>query len=376
MIAGLAFKQVQCFVRALWQRVIIVTTIDRRSVLKAAGGLGALASSVGISSLVRSAERGLLDPARVEKFPLPEVQTAAIGAGKVTFTRDGPANAPLILYFHGWGDDYRGVMPLEYGLADAGFRVLLPHRPGYQGSALKGTQQGKRVSWEGPIATADLFAKLLDTLYGAGRWNVAVVSMSGGTPSALAFASRYPAQTRAVVLQGGVTQPFSEPKYVPEPFRQQYEVAFNKFGWAGDELSKVLFALLVKLRETFLSDEDTIQALTGERISEAKRDAAFKAVSAKMLFDDGTNRSGEWSDVRHTFFAKSPYCQWESLSAPTLLIHDEKDPFVPIVHAEEAMKRLPRATLQRFALGGHMIWLGRDTKRMHEARVEFLRQHS
>ena len=355
-----------------------MTTMDRRSVLKAAGGLGALASGVGIPGPVRSAERGLLDPARVENFPLPEVQTAVIddGAGNVTFTRDGPANAPLILYFHGWGDDYRGVMPLEYGLADAGFRVLLPHRPGYSGSALEGTQRSKKYSWEGPSRTADVFAKLLDTLYGTGKWNVAVVSMSGGTPSALAFASRYPAQTRAVVLQGGVTQPFSEPKYVPEPFRQQYEVAFNKFGWAGDELSKVLFALLVKLRETFLSDEDTIQALTGERLSEAKQDAAFKVVSAKMLFDDGTNRSGEWSDVRHTFFVKSPYCQWESLSAPTLLIHDEKDPFVPIVHAEEAMAKLPRATLQRYALGGHMIWVGRDAKRMHEARVEFLRQYS
>ena len=354
----------------------VVTT--RRSVLKAVGGLGALASSVGISSLVRASQLGLLDPSRVATFPLSEVQTAIIddGAGKVTFTRDGPSNGPLVLYFHGWGDDYRGVMPLECGLADAGFRVLLPHRPGYQGTTLAGTSRGKKQSWEGPSATADLFAKLLDTLYGSGKWNVAVVSMSGGTPSALAFASRYSSQTRAVVLQGGVTQPFSEPKYVPEPFRQQYEVAFNKFGWAGDELSKVLFALLVKLRETFLSDEDVIEALTGERLSGAKQDAAFNAVSAKMLFDDGTNRSGEWSDVRHTFFTKSPYCQWESLSVPTLLVHDEKDPFVPIVHAEEAMKRLRRATLQRFTLGGHMIWVGRDAKRMHEVRVEFLRQHS
>jgi pimeloyl-ACP methyl ester carboxylesterase len=265
---------------------------------------------------------------------------------------------------------------MEAGLAEAGFRVLLAHRPGYQGTTMDGTSQGKKQSWEGPSATSDLFAKLLDTLYGSGKWNVAVVSMSGGTPSALAFASRYPTQTRAVVLQGGVTHPFSEPKYVPEPFRQQYEIAFNKFGWAGDELSKVLFALLVKLRETFLTDEDTIQALTGDRLAEAKQDTAFKAVSAKMLFDDGTNRNGEWSDVRHTFFAKSPYCQWESLSAPTLLIHDEKDPFVPIVHAEEARSKLTRATLQKYALGGHMIWVGRDARRMHEARIGFLKQHS
>jgi pimeloyl-ACP methyl ester carboxylesterase len=353
-----------------------VTRIDRRSVLKAASGLAVLGSSLGISNPLCGLQLGLLDPARVEDFLLPEVQTAVIDGSAVTFTRDGPANAPLILYFHGWGDDYRGVMPLEAGLTEAGFRVLLPHRPGYSGSALEGTQQSKKYSWEGPSNTADLFAKLLDALYGTGKWSVAVVSMSGGTPSALAFASRYPAQTRAILLQGGVTQAFSESKYVPQPFRQQYEVAFNKFGWAGDELSKVLFALLVKLRETFLTDEDTIQALTGARLSEAQQDSAFKAVSAKMLFDDGTNRSGEWSDVHHTFFAKSSYCQWESISAPTLLIHDEKDPFVPIVHAEEARGKLTRATLQKYALGGHMIWVGKDAPQMHEARVEFLKRYS
>jgi pimeloyl-ACP methyl ester carboxylesterase len=353
-----------------------VITIDRRSLLKAAGGLGAFASSLRMSGLVRAARPGLLDPAQVENFLLPEVQKEVVDGGAVTFTRDGPAEGPLVLYFHGWGDDYRGVWPLEAGLAEAGFRVLLPHRPGYSGSALEGTKQNKKYSWEGPSATADVFAKLLDKLYGAGKWNVAVVSMSGGTPSALAFASRYPAQTRAVVLQAGVTQPFSESKYVPEPFRQQYEVAFNKFGWAGDELSKVLFVLLVKLRETFLTDEDTIQALIGNRLADAKEDAAFKAVSAKMLFDDGGNRGGEWSDTRYTFFARSPYCQWESLSAPTLLMHDEQDPFVPVAHAEQALAKISRATLQRYALGGHMIWVGRDARRMHEARVEFLRQHS
>src|SRR5438552_426097 len=188
-------------------------TIDRRSVLKAVGGLGVLGSNLGTSRLICAAQLGLLDPARVESFPLPEVHASVIGdgAGAVTFTRDGPSNGPLILYFHGWGDDYRGVTPLECGLADAGFRVLLPHRPGYQGTTLEATSQGKKYSWEGPAATADLFAKLLDTLYGAGKWDVAVVSMSGGTPSALAFASRYAAQTRAVVLQGGVTHSFSNP---------------------------------------------------------------------------------------------------------------------------------------------------------------------
>ena len=115
--------------------------LDRRSVL-----LGALASLVA-PRLVRSGQRHWLTPDRLTKFALPELQSIALsGADKVTFVRGGPASAPLILYFHGWGDDYHMVMPLESGLAEAGFRILLPHRPGYVGSALSGTRGNHSVS--------------------------------------------------------------------------------------------------------------------------------------------------------------------------------------------------------------------------------------
>jgi len=345
--------------------------LDRRSVLS--GALAFLATS----HLARSAQRNWLNPDRITNFVLPEVQTVALdGADKVTFVRHGPATAPLILYFHGWGDDYHMVMPLESGLAEAGFCVLLPHRPGYVGTALSGTRGNASVSWEGPVGTADLMAQLLDTLYGAGKWNVAVVSMSGGTPAALAFASRYPAQTRALVLQAGVTHAFSEVKYVPEAFRGEYTTAFESFGWTGDQVSQIIFTLLVKLRDTFMTDEEVVSALTGERLADAKQDAAFTAVIERAQLDDPGNRDGEWSDVRHTFFSTSPYCDWDSIRAPTLIIHDGKDPFVPVLHAQEAKARLPQATLRTFSLAGHIIWLGRQARLMHETRVAFLRQHS
>jgi pimeloyl-ACP methyl ester carboxylesterase len=326
--------------------------------------------------VARSAQRYWLIPDRVTNFVLPEVQTMALdGADKVTFVRAGPATAPLILYFHGWGDDYHMVMPLESGLAEAGFCVLLPHRPGYVGTALSGTRGNESVSWEGPVGTADLMAQLLDALYGASKWNVAVVSMSGGTPAALAFASRYPAQTRALVLQAGVTHAFSEAKYVPEAFRGEYTTAFESFGWTGDQVSQIIFALLVKLRDTFMTDEEVVSALAGERLADAKQDSAFTAVVERALRDDPGNRDGEWSDVRQTFFTTSPYCDWDSIRAPTLIIHDGKDPFVPVLHALEAKARLPQATLRTFSLAGHVIWLGRQARLMHETRVEFLRQH-
>jgi pimeloyl-ACP methyl ester carboxylesterase len=219
-------------------------------------------------------------------------------------------------------------------------------------------------------------ARLLNQLYGPRRWDVAVVSMSGGTPAALAFASRYPAQTRALVLQAGLTHAFSEAEYVPNAFRDEYATAFNSFGWTGDQISQIIFSLLVKLRDSFMTDEEAVKALAGERLADAKRDSAFQAVTERVLQDDPGNRDGEWSDVRQTFFSTAPYCSWESITAPTLLIHDEKDPFVPILHAQEAKARLPKAVLRTFALAGHIIWLGRDARLMHETRVEFLKQHS
>jgi pimeloyl-ACP methyl ester carboxylesterase len=353
------------------QREQRLRVLDRRSVL-----LGAPASLVA-PRLAWSGQRHWLTPDHLSKFPLPDLQSMALsGADKVTFARGGPANAPLILYFHGWGDDYHMVMPLESGLAEAGFHILLPHRPGYVGSALSGTRGHESVSWEGPIGTADLTAQLLDQLYGTDKWNVAVVSMSGGTPAALAFASRYPLQTRALVLQAGLTHAFSDAKYVPEALRGEYTTAFESFGWTGDQVSQIIFALLVKLRDSFMTDEEVVHALTGERFSDAKQDVAFGAVLERVLRDDPGNRDGEWSDVRKTFFSTSPYCNWNDIRAPTLIIHDIKDPFVPFLHAQEVKARLPHAILRTFSLAGHIIWLGREAHLMHETRLAFLKRHS
>jgi pimeloyl-ACP methyl ester carboxylesterase len=344
---------------------------NRRSVL-----LGALASLVA-PRLAWSGQRQWLTPDHITRFTLPELQSVTLsGAEKVTFVRDGPANAPLILYFHGWGDDYHMVMPLESGLAEAGFRIVLPHRPGYVVTALFGTRGNESVSWEGPVNTADLTAQLLDQLYGTDKWNVAVVSMSGGTPAALAFASRCPAQTRALVLQAGVTHAFSDAKYVPEALRGEYTTAFNSFGWTGDQVSQIIFALLVKLRDSFMTDEEVANALTGTRFSDAKQDLAFGAVFERVLRDDPSNRDGEWSDVRQAFFSTSPYCNWENIRAPTLILHDDKDPFVPFLHAQEAKAHLPHAILRTFSLAGHIIWLGREAYPMHETRLAFLKRHS
>ena len=347
--------------------------MDRRAVLKAAGALGGLAPGMLAAKLARASANGLLRPERVESYPLPAVKTATIEGGKVTYALAGPSDGPLVLYFHGWGDDYRVVLPLEYTLADAGFRLLVPHRPGYAGTTLDWIKAGKTLAWRTASDTADVARRLLDQLQGQRRRRIAVIGMSGGAPAALAFASRHPRRTAALLIQAGVTQPWTDAKYVPEILRGEYNTAFERFGWAGDRVSQIMFGLLVKLRENSFTDEDKVKALAGERLAEAKQDAAYKAVLARILREDAANRGGELNDALSVFFSKTEYCDWAKIEAPTLLIHDEKDPFVPVVHAHEAKARISNGTLRTFALGGHIIWLGREARLMHEARVHFLK---
>jgi pimeloyl-ACP methyl ester carboxylesterase len=345
--------------------------IDRRAVLKAAGALGGLAAGA-LAGFARAARNGLMQPERVESYPLPPVRTATIEGGRISYALAGPADGPLVLYFHGWGDDYRVVLPLEYGIADAGFRLVVPHRPGYAGTTLDWIKAGKTLAWRTASDTADVARRLIDQLQGPRRRRVAVIGMSGGAPAALAFASRHPARTAALLIQAGATRPWTDAKYVPELLRGEYNTAFERFGWAGDRVSQVMFGLLVKLRENSFTDEDKVKALAGERLAEAKEDAAYKAVIGRVLREDAANRAGELNDALNVFFSKSEYCDWTKIEAPTLLIHDEKDPFVPVVHAHEAKARLHNASLRTFALGGHIIWLGREARLMHEARVSFL----
>jgi len=104
-----------------------------------------------------------------------------------------------------------------------------------------------------------------------------VIGTSGGAPAALAFASLYPNQTRALILQAGITQPWTEARFVPELFRKPYLTAFEKFGWTGDRISQIIFGLLAKMRDSTLSEEDKLKALAGSRLKDINRDVAFWA---------------------------------------------------------------------------------------------------
>ena len=78
--------------------------------------------------------------------------------------------------------------PASRAAADeAGFRLLVVHRPGYAGTTLEGEVDGTTVDWRSAAGFARAIGDLLDHLYGAGQWSLAVVGTSGGAPTALAL---------------------------------------------------------------------------------------------------------------------------------------------------------------------------------------------
>ena len=101
------------------------------------------------------------------------------------------------------------VLPLEYPLIEAGYRLLVFHRPAYAGTALFGRAGGRRHDWRTAAGQAELAADLLNYLHSGRKWHGSVIGTSGGAPAALAFAAEHAQRTRALVLQAGFTQPWS-----------------------------------------------------------------------------------------------------------------------------------------------------------------------
>src|SRR5262245_4835746 len=130
--------------------------------------------------------------AQVTRRASADSQIAQTALGRVEYGQRG--DGPVVLHFHGGNVGHNGWFFLEH-LVRAGYRVLTPDRPGYQGTPIGngGT----------PEQQADLAAALLDTL---GIDRVAVVGLSAGGPGAIQFAVRHAGRVNALVLLSAISQ--------------------------------------------------------------------------------------------------------------------------------------------------------------------------
>jgi pimeloyl-ACP methyl ester carboxylesterase len=118
-------------------------------------------------------------------------QIANTALGPIEYLLEGIG--PTILVLNG-GHCSRDTRLSHERLAQDGFSVLTPSRPGYDSTP---SSVGKSAQ-----AAADALAALLDTLQ---IKTVAVIGISAAGPTALAFAQRHPSRTRKLILESAMT---------------------------------------------------------------------------------------------------------------------------------------------------------------------------
>lgn len=262
--------------------------------------------------------------------------------GPIQYTEFGSGAPMLMIHGAGGGYDQGAYFAQKIG---ENFHWIVPSRFGYLG-----TPAPQNASSE---LQADAHACLLDAL---GIDKVGVVGVSGGGPSALLFAARYPQRTTALVMVDAVSHAMpARPAYLSTLFN----VFTNDFVfWALLHTSKdgLLSALGVPAEDQKALSPETLAETYGflETILPMSQRQAGQALEQHMSEYDTT--------------------QIKNIEAPTLVIHARNDTLVAFEQGEFTVKTIPGAQLVALDHGGHLALL--FSTEMRAEVVDFLAQHN
>lgn len=215
--------------------------------------------------------------------------------------------------------------------AEHPFRVISVSRWGY----LR-TPMPRNPAHRTHEAQADAYAALLDRL---GIDRVAMVGVSGGTPSAIQFALRHPDRCWALVSIAGVTGRL-------DPRLSKRDRAFMKVlnsDWG-------LLGLRAFAKQRLLS----FYGLTPERKVELQPQPEKLDVLESIYFPHplAMRRKGFALDLEH--FPNIPRYPVERIAVPTLAVHGTADATVAPSHSHFLVENVPGARLLSVEGAGHL----------------------
>ena len=243
--------------------------------------------------------------------------------GNIEFIFKG-SNGPVLLYIHGSpGGCDQNIEPTQK------YRVLTPSRPGYRRTDIS---VGKT-----PEQQADSFKALLDTLE---IDKVFIMGVSGGGPSSMHFAAKYPEKTLGLILFEAVS--FSQ------DFIKKDEALINSWDF------KLFIQLL--FMSSFGNDRLAKMMLPNDknrlRLLEKKENIALLKKVIWSIWPISIRRLGIKNDYEQFTNLNIPY---DKISSPVLILHGDEDINVDIEHARHANKAINNSSLYILGEADHMM---------------------
>lgn len=279
----------------------------------------------------------------------PSTCTLDLQAGTLEYRWDRTHPDP-VLVLHG------GHMSASQPVGEDPYHsVFAPSRPGYGRT---------RVDALSPGQFADLIAGVGDRL-GIRRF-AAVVGISAGGPTAVAFAARHPRRTAKLILQ-------CTPSTLRwPPIRGAHQVGPLVFGPRTGRVTWALSRRSVRHDHGLARAVGGLSTLPGDRVL-----GQFSAAERNQVRDLFLGmRSGHGFGYDLAAFAPATrarrQAQQTALRCPTLVVATPFDGQVGFEHAVHLRDTIPSARLYRSTAPCHLLWFGHDRDGVTDAVTRFL----
>ena len=276
-------------------------------------------------------------------------------SGPVAFAEAGAG--PPVLFVHGSpGGSDQGLLMGRF-LAEAGFRVIAPSRPGYLATPLSEANGSAE-------ATAGLLAGLMDSL-GAGAFGV--VCWSGGGPSSYHLAAAHPDRVRALVACAAVSGAYSFATGVAS-----IESSLMSSGFGGFVLHTMAEHAPKSLIASTVKEEGRLSRAQAKELTEHIWDHEDKRDFVLALSATLSGRPAGLKNDHHRFPGLD--LPLGSVGAPTLLVHGTVDTDVAPEHSERALQAIGGAQIVRVDKGTHLsVWTDPTSEGIQARIVDHLR---
>jgi len=270
---------------------------------------------------------------------------------------------PVVLAVHAGLGGYDQGRLINDWLAQKGYRILSPSRPGYLGTSLEGGRMFE--------AQADLLAALLDTL---GMKKVIVTSLSAGGPIAYLFAAKHPERTTALIAISSVSGDYN----MPESAGPVTQAIFM-----STPGQKMVGKLMDMFPTIFLSGAlGSLGYMTKEQrkayvehVMKTPGGFAFMKGIMDTMYPYSERTQGNVNDMKQ--FNAMPPLPFDKITSPTLVIHGTHDADVKFVDGVRAYEHIKGAKRYWIEHGDHLaFWLSQEAPKAQAYAFEFLNQHA